>query len=64
MGFTAERDRNPGVIIEAQATPRLANKMIEKVREVTDKPITHVALTHYHAARVLGASAFGARCKS
>lgn len=66
--FTAEGDPNSGVIIgddsvmiiEAQATPRLANKVIEKVREITDKPISHVALTHYHAVRVLGASAFGA----
>lgn len=66
--FTAEGDPNSGVIIgddsvmivEAQATPRLANKVIEKVREVTDKPITHLALTHYHAVRVLGASAYGA----
>jgi len=67
--FTAEGDPNSGVIIgddsvmiiEAQATPRLAGKVIEKVREVTDKPITHVVLTHYHAVRVLGASAFGAQ---
>ena len=66
--FTAEGDPNSGVIIgddsvmivEAQATPRLAGKVIEKVREVTDKPITHLVLTHYHAVRVLGASAFGA----
>jgi len=66
--FTAEGDPNSGVIIgddsvmiiEAQATPRLANKVIEKVREVTDKPISHVVLTHYHAVRVLGASAFDA----
>ncbi len=66
--FTAEGDPNSGVIIgddsvmivEAQATPRLANKVIEKVREITDKPISHVVLTHYHAVRVLGASAFGA----
>ena len=27
---------------------------------MTDKPISHVVLTHYHAVRVLGASAFGA----
>ncbi len=67
--FTAEGDPNSGVIIgddsvmivEAQATPRLANKVIEKVRGVTDKPISHVVLTHYHAVRVLGASAFGAQ---
>ncbi|WP_296423684.1 MBL fold metallo-hydrolase [Yoonia sp.] len=66
--FTAEGDPNSGVIIgddsvmiiEAQATPRLAHKVIEKVRSVTDKPITHLALTHYHAVRVLGASAYGA----
>ncbi|MEO0910528.1 MAG: MBL fold metallo-hydrolase [Pseudomonadota bacterium] len=66
--FTAEGDPNSGVIIgddsvmivEAQATPRLAGKVIEKVREVTDKPISHVVLTHYHAVRVLGASAYGA----
>ena len=66
--FTAEGDPNSGVIIgddsvmiiEAQATPRLAQKVIDCVRTVTDKPITHLALTHYHAVRVLGASAFGA----
>ncbi|MEM6465775.1 MAG: MBL fold metallo-hydrolase [Pseudomonadota bacterium] len=66
--FTAEGDPNSGVIIgddclmivEAQATPRLAAKVIEKVRGVTDKPITHLVLTHYHAVRVLGASAYGA----
>ena len=66
--FTAEGDPNTGVIIgddsvmivEAQATPRLARKVIEKVREVTDKPISHLVMTHYHAVRVLGASAYGA----
>ena len=46
------------MIVEAQATPRLAGKVIEKVRQVTDKPITHLVLTHYHAVRVLGASAY------
>jgi glyoxylase-like metal-dependent hydrolase (beta-lactamase superfamily II) len=66
--FTAEGDPNSGVIVgddavmvvEAQATPRLARKVIGHVREVTDKPITHLVLTHYHAVRVLGASAYGA----
>ncbi|MCF4096894.1 MBL fold metallo-hydrolase [Maritalea mediterranea] len=67
--FTAEGDPNSGVIVgdesvmivEAQATPRLANKVIECVRSVTDKPISHVVMTHYHAVRVLGASAYGAQ---
>lgn len=66
--FTAEGDPNSGVIIgdesvmviEAQATPRLANKVIEEIRKVTDKPISHLVLTHYHAVRVLGAAAYGA----
>ncbi len=66
--FTAEGDPNSGVIIgdesvmivEAQATPRLAQKVIDCVRTVTDKPISHIVLTHYHAVRVLGASAFNA----
>ena len=66
--FTAEGDPNSGVIVgdesvmvvEAQATPRLAQKVIDCVRTVTDKPISHVVLTHYHAVRVLGASAFNA----
>lgn len=66
--FTAEGDPNTGVIIgdesvmivEAQATPRLARKVIECVRSVTDKPISHLVMTHYHAVRVLGASAYGA----
>ena len=66
--FTAEGDPNSGVIIgddsvmiiEAQATPRLAYKVIDCVRSVTDKPISHLVLTHYNAVRVLGASACGA----
>ena len=66
--FTAEGDPNSGVIIgddsvmivEAQATPRLAGKVIDCVRSVTGKPISHLVLTHYHAVRVLGASAYDA----
>ena len=66
--FTAEGDPNTGVIIgddsvmviDAQATPRLADIVVEKIRSVTDKPIKHVVLSHYHAVRVLGASAYDA----
>ncbi len=67
--FTAEGDPNTGVVIgddsvlivDAQATPRLAGKVIEKIRGVTDKPIRYVVLSHYHAVRVLGASAYQAQ---
>jgi glyoxylase-like metal-dependent hydrolase (beta-lactamase superfamily II) len=66
--YTAEGDPNTGVIIgddavivvDAQATPTLADKVIDKIRTVTDKPIKYVVLTHYHAVRVLGASAYAA----
>ena len=66
--YTAEGDPNTGVIIgddsvmviDAQATPLLANDVIANIRKVTDKPIKHVLLTHYHAVRVFGASAFKA----
>src|SRR5271166_6205168 len=52
--FTAEGDPNTGVIIgdesvmvvDAQATPRLAGKVIEKIRSVTDKPIKYVVRAH------------------
>ncbi len=64
--FTAEGDPNSGVIvgedsvlvIDTQATPVMAQKVIDCVRKVTDKPIKHVVLSHYHAVRVLGASAY------
>ena len=64
--FTAEGDPNSGVIvgddscmvIDAQATPAMASDLIARVVKVTDKPIKYVLLTHYHAVRVLGASAF------
>lgn len=67
--FTAEGDPNSGIIvgddgvmvIDAQATPVMAKDVIARVKKVTDKPITHVLLTHYHAVRVLGASAYNAK---
>lgn len=67
--FTAEGDPNSAVIVgddgclvfDAQATPAMANKVIERVRSVTDKPIKYVVLSHYHAVRVLGASAYQAQ---
>ena len=67
-GYTAEGDPNSGVVIgddyvmviEAQATPRMAKDVIAKIRSVTDKPIKYLMLTHYHAVRVLGASEYKA----
>ena len=67
-GYTAEGDPNAGVIVgpesvvvlEALATPILAAKLVHEIRKVTDKPIKHLVLSHYHAVRVLGASGYGA----
>lgn len=68
--FTAEGDPNVGCIvgtdailaIEARATPFMARKWIEAIRaEITDLPFGDLVLTHYHAVRTLGASAFGAQ---
>jgi glyoxylase-like metal-dependent hydrolase (beta-lactamase superfamily II) len=46
------------MVIDAQATPAMADDVIARIAKVTDKPVKYVLLTHYHAARVLGASAF------
>jgi glyoxylase-like metal-dependent hydrolase (beta-lactamase superfamily II) len=46
------------MVVDAQATPAMAQDLIARVAKVTDKPVKYVLLTHYHAVRVLGASAF------
>lgn len=64
--YTAEGDPNSGVIIgddsvlivDTTATPAMAQDLIARIRSITDKPIKHVVLSHYHAVRVLGASAY------
>jgi len=64
--YTAEGDPNSGVIIgdngvmviDAQATPAMADDVIARVAKITDKPIKYVLLSHFHAVRALGASAF------
>jgi glyoxylase-like metal-dependent hydrolase (beta-lactamase superfamily II) len=66
--LTAEGDPNVGAVegedflvcFEALATPVAAGRWLAKLREHTTKPIRYLVLSHYHAVRVLGASAFGA----
>lgn len=65
--YTAQGDPNVGAIVgpdsvvavDARATPTLAQAWLDDLRQVTDKPVSHLVLTHYHAVRVLGAAAFG-----
>ena len=64
--YTAEGDPNSGVIIgddsvmviDTTATPVMAQPLIDHIRSVTDLPIKYVVMSHYHAVRVLGASAY------
>ena len=64
--YTAEGDPNTGIVVgddavliaDTQATPVMAQDVIRRIREVTDKPIKYVVLTHYHAVRVLGAAGY------
>lgn len=64
--YTAEGDPNTGIVVgddsvmvvDTQATPAMAQDVIRRIREVTDKPVKYVVLSHYHAVRVLGASAY------
>ena len=67
--YTAQGDPNVGCVIgtdailaiEARATPVMAQRWIDVVRKLSLLPFGDLVLTHYHAVRVLGASAFGAR---
>ena len=70
VAYTAEGDPNVGAVIgtdailaiEARATPLMAQRWIDVLRsDVSDLPFGDLVLTHYHAVRTLGASAFGAR---
>jgi glyoxylase-like metal-dependent hydrolase (beta-lactamase superfamily II) len=67
--YTAQGDPNVGCVIgtdailaiEARATPLMAQRWIDVMRTISELPFGDLVLTHYHAVRVLGASAFRAR---
>jgi glyoxylase-like metal-dependent hydrolase (beta-lactamase superfamily II) len=67
--YTAQGDPNVGAIvgtdailaIEARAAPLMARRWIDVLRTLSDLPFGDLVLTHYHAVRVLGASAFDPR---
>lgn len=66
--LTAEGDPNVCAVeaedflicFEARATPAAARDWLARLREHTDKPVRYLVLSHYHAVRTLGASAFDA----
>jgi glyoxylase-like metal-dependent hydrolase (beta-lactamase superfamily II) len=66
--YTAEGDPNVGAIVgpefvvavDARSTPAHARVWLEELRRLTALPVRYLVLTHYHAVRALGASAFEA----
>jgi len=50
---------NEGVVLfDALGTPSLAWTLLQKIREITDKPITHMIVSHYHADHIYGLQVF------
>lgn len=66
--YSADGCSNTGVVIgdrgvlvvDGQATEAQAAKVLDKIRELTDKPVKSVVLTHFHADSAIGAPAFEA----
>lgn len=65
-GYISDFDPNAGFIvgdehviaIDTRPTPKMARRFLADIATVTDKPVKFIVLTHYHAVRVMGASAF------
>jgi glyoxylase-like metal-dependent hydrolase (beta-lactamase superfamily II) len=65
-GYVSDFDPNVGLVvgddfclvIDTRATPRMAREFLADISSITRKPVRYVFLTHYHAVRVLGASAY------
>ncbi len=46
------------VVFDALGTPSLAWKLVQKIREITDRPIVKVVVSHYHADHIYGLQVF------
>jgi glyoxylase-like metal-dependent hydrolase (beta-lactamase superfamily II) len=46
------------VVFDALGTPALGYRLLQRIREVTDKPIERIVISHYHADHVYGLQAF------
>ena len=46
------------VLFDALGTPSLANKLLQKIRKITDQPIVKVVVSHYHADHIYGLQVF------
>lgn len=46
------------MVFDALGTPALGNALLRKIREITEKPVKYVAISHYHADHIYGLQAF------
>jgi len=46
------------VVFDSLGTPSLAQRLVEKIREISDKPIVKVIASHYHADHIYGLQVF------
>jgi len=46
------------IIFDSLGTPSLAYKLLKEIRKITDKPITRVIVSHYHADHIYGLQVF------
>ncbi len=46
------------VVFDALGTPSLGWALLQRIREITDKPIRYVIVSHYHADHIYGLQAF------
>ena len=46
------------VIVDTLGSPSLAQRFLELLRQVTDKPVVTVIVTHYHADHIYGLQVF------
>jgi len=49
---------NSVIVFDALGTPSLAQKLLEEIRKITDKPVTKVIVSHYHADHIYGLQVF------
>ena len=55
-GFIVTKD---GVVVfDSLGTPSLANKLVQKIKTVTDQPIKKVIVSHFHADHIYGLQVF------
>jgi len=46
------------VVFDGLGSPSLANKLVGKIKKITDKPIVKVVVSHYHADHIYGLQVF------